>query len=110
MTARSKRTLSASFLPWTKRLRIPRTAARFVSPFSGCGVWRSVHHSGFHQIAQDKELSPAPILHLCSDPALPCSHREAQGLMWAAHRLGGFCFGRGWFVVFFFFPLSNSDG
>lgn len=46
-----------------------------------------------HQIPQDMEFSPAPILHLCPDPALPYSHGKTEGLVWAALRLGGFCFG-----------------
>lgn len=46
-----------------------------------------------HQIPQDMEFSPAPILHPCPDPALHCSHSKTEGLVWAALRLGGFCFG-----------------
>lgn len=48
-------------------------------------------------ILQDKELSPAPIPHLCPAPALPGSPGRTEGLVRAARRLGGFGF---------FFPLK----
>lgn len=98
MTGRSKRTLRLLF---SVGQAPPHPHARpqgLLIPSRGTGdADRCIapHSSRFtlHQILQDKELSPDPILHLCPDPALPCSHCKTEGLVWAAHRLGGFCFG-----------------
>lgn len=91
--------LEGYFFPVAQALSHPHAQSRgLLLPCRDTGdagqcIARDSSRFALHQIPQDVEFSPAPILHLYPDPALPCSHGKTEGLVWAALRLGGFCFG-----------------